>query len=82
MVVAFSLESFDHPTNEVRGDPGLRPDGMSEFRVSGFSPRKWPTLATIRLSRRWGTRICCGSDLGHPPEQVKLSADSRIRTEH
>jgi hypothetical protein len=45
VVVAFSLESFDHPTNEVRGDPRLRPDGMSEFRVSGFSP-----------PRRWGTR--------------------------
>ena len=41
VVVAFSLESSDHPTNEVRGDPGLRPDGMGEFRVSGFSlPRK------------------------------------------
>jgi hypothetical protein len=31
---------------------------MRELRVSGFSlPRKWPTLATIRLSRRWGTRL-------------------------
>jgi len=41
VVVAFSLESFDHPTKKVRGDPGLRPDGMGEFRVSGFSlPRK------------------------------------------
>ena len=30
---------------------------MGEFRVSGFSlPRKWPTLATIKPSRRWGTR--------------------------
>src|SRR5258708_37827851 len=25
-----------------------------------------PTLATMRPSRRWGTQICCGSDLGHP----------------
>src|ERR1700737_1891306 len=57
-VVTFSLESFDHPTKEVRGDPGLSPDGMGEFRVSGFSlPRKWPTLATMRPSRRWGTHF-------------------------
>jgi hypothetical protein len=41
VVVAFPLESFDHSTNEVRGDRGLRPDGVDEFRVSGFSlPRK------------------------------------------
>jgi hypothetical protein len=31
---------------------------MGEVRVSGFSlPRKWPTLATMKPSRRWGTRL-------------------------
>ena len=54
MVVAFSLESFDHPTNEVRGDPGLRPDGMSEFRVSGFSPRKMAHLSDDKTVAKMG----------------------------
>src|SRR3989442_306429 len=36
----------------------LRPDGMGEFRVSGISLlRKWPTLSTMKPSRRWGTRL-------------------------
>ena len=31
------------------------------------APREWPTLATVRLSRRWGTQIWVELDVGHPP---------------
>ncbi len=45
-----------------------------------------PTLATMRLSRRWGTQICCGLDLGQPasPDLRRMGGvvDFEFRHEH
>jgi hypothetical protein len=41
----------------------------------GSRVARMPTLATVRPSRRWGTQICCGLDLGHPPDGERAALD-------
>ena len=49
---------------------------LVESLVRGETVRasaRMPTLATMRPSRRWGTQICYGLDLGHPPDDKAVA---------
>jgi hypothetical protein len=55
--------------------PFFKPFGDSLWVGSRFCANA--TLATMRLSRRWGTEICDGLDLGHPPVLILTTVPSR-----
>jgi hypothetical protein len=48
---------------------------------NGSRVARMPTLSTMRLSRRWGTRSATDLDLGHPPLIFDLSSGLYMLTE-